>query len=278
MTEAPLISKALRLLSIAVIVGMVALVASLGYSGYQEFQVLSGGFSSGGNNNSSPFSANFTGSAVTVVIPNNMTYPLDVQLLGSINLGGTNIGTFASPVEQILPGQSMPISVPVSLDYEKVLSNQSALNSLLFGSTSLTFATKISANIVPLVGINLSTSSSSNIPGIFANLNLSPGTLTNTSQGWSLPLGISWDNPSPVAFNGGLTVAVTSIPGYSGGSLPSASVPLDVQANEEGSATPTLLFTSNQLQYLQPGQQIGLALTFSVLGANVTVSKSVTVP
>lgn len=287
MTEAPLITRALRLASLILIVTTVALVASVGYSGFQEFQAISGTFSSlsssGGNNSTNIF--NFNGSSLTISgldIPNNMTYPLDLQLSGAVGLAGTSIGTFATPMYHIMPGETEPISYSFDLsdlNFSTALSNQSALTSLLFSQTSLTFRLEISASIVPILGLNVSTSSLSlTIPALLGNLNFTPQTPSCSAQGCSFPVGVTWNNPSQISFNGGLTVAVTNIPGYSGGSLPSVSLPLKVQANSPGDVTPTLFFSSNQLQYLQPGQQIGLGITFSAFGVNATIPESVTVP
>lgn len=283
MSEAPLISKALRLVSLALIIGTVALVATAGYSGYQEFNTLAGTFSSSssnGGNNSTPFSEQFIGNTLVISginIPNNMSFPLDFQLSGIVGLAGVNIGNFATPVEHIMPGQTQPISISVALDFANALSNPAALSSLLFNSTALTFQTKVSANMVPLLGLNLSSSSSAQIPSILGNFNLSPGSASCNIQNCSLPIGISWNNPSPIALIGGLKVAVTQIPGVSG-PLPNATVPFDVVANGPGNETATLVFPASEVASFSHPQQVDLGITFNAFGANVTLPESVTIP
>ena len=283
MSEAPLISKALRLVSLALIVSTVALVAAAAYSGFQEFNALAGTFSSSASstgNNSSPFSEQFNGSSLLISginIPNNMSFPLDFQLSGFVGLAGINIGNFATPVEHIMPGQTQPISLSVALDFAKALSNQSALSSLLFNSTMLTFETKISANMVPLLDLNLSSSSNTEIPAVLGNFNLNPGSPSCNLQNCSLPIAISWNNPSPIAVNGGLKVAVTQIPGVSG-PLPSASVPFNVAANAPGNETAILVFPSSEITNFSHPQQIDLGITFNAFGSNITIPESVTIP
>jgi hypothetical protein len=282
MTEAPLLFRALRLVSLALIVCSVALVATAGYSGMQEFQALSKTLStSGSNNNPNSFTESFNGTELTLsglVIPNNMTYPLQVQVLGTIELAGTTIGTFASPLEQIAPGQSKPLTIQAPVSLQKALTNQSVLEALLFNSSLLTLKTQIAANIVPLLGVNLSSSQSTSIPALLQGFHVTPQTPSNSSQGWALPLGISWTNPSPLGLNGAINVKVTSLPGYPGGSLPQASVPLNIVPNAQENLNPVLYFSNSQLQYLQPGSQIGLGITFSVFGANITLPETVTIP
>jgi hypothetical protein len=248
MSEAPLISKALRLVSLALIIGTVALVATAGYSGYQEFGALAGTFSSSSSqgNNSSPFSEQF-------------------------------IGNFATPVEHIMPGQTQPISISVALDFANALSNATALSLLLFNSSMLTFQTKVSADMVPLVGLNLSSSSNTQIPSILGNFNLSPGSSSCNLQNCSVPIGISWNNPSPIALNGALKVAVTQIPGVSG-PLPNATVPFNVVANGPGNETANLVFPTSEIASFSHPQQVDLDVTFSAFGANVTIPESVTIP
>jgi hypothetical protein len=283
MTEAPLVSKALRLVSLGLIVSTVALVAVTAYSGFQEFNSLAGSFSSSSSStgsNSSHFSEQFNGSTLVISglnVPNNMSFPLDFQLSGIVGLAGTTIGNFATPVEHIMPGQTMPISVSVALNYAKALSNQSALTSLLFNSSLLTFETKVTANIVPVLGLNVSSSSNTQIPAILGNFNVSPGSPSCTIQNCSLPIGISWNNPSPISFNGGLKVAVTQIPGVSG-PLPSASVPFNVASNSPGNETVTLVFSSSEIASFSHPQQIDLGITFSAFGTIVTIPESVTIP
>jgi hypothetical protein len=282
MSEAPLISKALRLVSLALIIGTVALVATAGYSGYQEFGALAGTFSSSSSqgNNASAFSEQFIGNTLVISginIPNNMSFPLDFQLSGIVGLAGVNIGNFATPVEHIMPGQTQPISISVALDFANALSNATALSLLLFNSSTMTFQTKVSADMVPLVGLNLSSSSNTQIPSILGNFNLSPGSSSCNSQNCSVPIGISWNNPSPIALNGALKVAVTQIPGVKG-PLPNATVPFNVIANGPGNETASLVFPTSEIASFSHPQQVDLNVTFSAFGANVTVPESVTIP
>ena len=282
MSEAPLISKALRLVSLALIIGTVALVATAGYSGYQEFGALAGTFSSPSSqgNNSSPFSEQFIGNTLVISginIPNNMSFPLDFQLSGIVGLAGVNIGNFATPVEHIMPGQTQPISISVALDFANALSNATALSLLLFNSSTLTFQTKVSADMVPLLGLNLSSSTNTQIPSILGNFNLSTGSSSCNSQNCSVPIGISWNNPSPIALNGALKVSVTQIPGVTG-PLPNATVPFNVVANGPGNETASLVFPTSEIASFSHPQQVDLDVTFSAFGANVTVPESVTIP
>lgn len=290
MAEAPLISKALRLVSLALIVSTVALVASAGYSGYQEYTALSGAFSSIASsgtttNSSSPshFSEQFNGTNLIISgleIPNNMSYPLNVRVSGVVDLAGSTVGNFTTPMEHIAPGEAQPISLDAALDFQRALSNQSALESLLFSSSTLTFETTIYADVVPLINLNMTSSSNTTLPAVLSNFNITPSTPSCTSQGCTVPIGIAWSNPSPIGFGGNLTVAVTKIPGAAGGSpLPNATIPMDVVAGSPGAETANLFFPSGEtsLQNLSPGTVVDLGITFRAFGANATIPESLVI-
>jgi hypothetical protein len=287
MNEAPLISKALRLVSLVLIIGTVALVATAAYSGIQEFGALTSTFSSaasqsGNNSPLSPFSEQFNGTTLLISgirIPNNMTFPLDFQLTGFVGLAGVNIGNFATPVEQIMPGQILPVSLAVNLNFANAISNQSALTMLLFNTSSLTFHTKIAANMVPLLGLNLTSSSSTQIPGLLSNFNVSPQSpqCDILSQSCTLPVQLSWNNPSPIGLNGNVVVAVTHISGVSG-PYPNDTIPLKVSANSPGNDTANLVFPYTDLLHLQPGQQIGLEITLNAYNTKLSLPENVTIP
>jgi hypothetical protein len=295
MSEAPLITKALRLVSLALIVGTIALVAAVGYSGVQEIGALTSAFSpssssspssltspqSGNGSSSSTLSEQLNGTTLLISgirIPNNMTFPLDFQLSGYVGLAGVNIGNFATPLEEIMPGQTLPVSLAVGLDFAKALSNQTALDSLLFNSTKLTFHTEITANMVPLLRLNLSSSSVTQVPAILGNFNVSPGSPSCAlQQNCTVPIQLSWNNPSPIGLNGALRLSVTRIPGLSG-PYPNATVPFNVIAGSPGNETAKLVFSWNDASHLQPGEQIGLLITFNAYNTSFSLPENVTIP
>ncbi len=287
-SEAPFILKALRLVSIVVMVALVALAASVGYSAYQEYKVLGGLFSQGQNqgqqqnqNSSGFFSDSFNGTTLiltSVNIPNNMTYPIGLQLEGILMLAQTRISSFSGAPVTIEPGQAQSLQVDANVNISSVLSNSTALNKMLLRPVQLSTNIMILASVAPLLGLDVSKSSNSTMGPILGQFSVNPGnpTLSSNGQDWVFPVTIGWNNSTPLLFQGTLGGVITQVPGKGPGNYGSASSPINVT---QGSNRETLTF------YL-PTSQFGTGnvrgeydfnFTISAFGTSVTVPEGVTV-
>jgi hypothetical protein len=233
-SEAPLISKALKLVSFAIIVAIVALALSAVYSGYEEYGALTNIVGSSAPQNQ--LNTRVNGSELIISgleVPNKMTYPLSLDLLGAVSWNNVAIGKFETGASVIQPGQSQNISADVNLNFSQVLKNSAALQIILFNSSTLTINTTIAAGMIPLVGINLTESSNSTegplLSGFAVNLEQSQASLSPDGQYILVPMELTWTNQSPFEVEGlWLNATLTGIPGRPSGDYGSCSGQLNL--------------------------------------------------
>src|SRR5579872_199248 len=178
-SEAPLISKALRLASVVIIVAVVALAASVAYSGFQEYKILGSAFSSQGSQQGNGIQMSMNGSELSLSglsIPNNMTYPLSLQLRGTISLAGVSISSFNSPMQVIMPGQTGQLQVSANVNFSKVLSNSSAVSLMLQEPVKLATSLSIYAAIDPVANLNVTRMDNSTIGPVLGQFSVTPET------------------------------------------------------------------------------------------------------
>jgi hypothetical protein len=283
-SEAPFILKALRLVSIVVIVAVVALAASAGYSAYQEYRALSGTLSQGqqgsSNGNNKLLSESFNGTDLIlngITIPNNMSYPLGLQLTGTIQLAQTNVCNFASVPLTIPPGESKALQVVAPVNFSRILANPKALNSLLMQPGNFATNITILASIAPLLVLDISQSSNSTVGPILGQFSVSPQSpnFTSDHQYVILPLQVGWNNSTPLSFSGTLSAVITKMPGKSVGNYGSATSPITMT---EGSNQNTLNFkipVSEFSMITSPHGEYDFNITVSALGTSVSIPESV---
>src|SRR5712692_807568 len=103
-SEAPLTSKALKLVSFALTLVIVSVAMVGGYSAYQEYSALSTfGTNQQGSANVSMSGNNLTISGIS--IPNKMSLPMRLEILGNASLEGSPIAIFDSGSQTLQPGQ-----------------------------------------------------------------------------------------------------------------------------------------------------------------------------
>jgi hypothetical protein len=232
-SEAPLISKALKLVSFAIVVAVIVLAISAAYSGYEEYGALTSVISSSSSGTpQEQLSASINGSELTLSglqVPNRMTFPLSLGFLGSVSLDNISIGSFNSGNSVIQPGETHNVSVNAALNFSQLLTNSKALGGVLFNESTLDVNTTIVANMVPLVGINLTKIANTTIGPLLGQLQVSleadQAQITDAGLYLEVPAAIIWTNDSPFGLNGLLLNAtITSIPGVtSTGNYGSAS-------------------------------------------------------
>ena len=234
-SEATLISKALRLVSFAIIVAIVTIGISAAYSGYEEYGALTGAVNSQStSSNGGQLSESINGSALQISglsIPNKMTYPLDFEILGSVSIANVSVAKFDSGSYRIAPGETKNVSVNVGLNFSNALASSSVFRSLLLNSSKILVNTTIDANMVPLLGINLTKSANTTagpaLSGLSVNLETSRAALSPDGSFVVVPAVISWQNLSPFAFGGlSLNATLTKIPGRGDGNYGSAIAPV----------------------------------------------------
>jgi len=166
--EASFISKALKIVSLAITVAIVTIAVTAAYSGYEEY----GALTSVGGVTSSQLSASINGSTLMISglnVPNKMTYPLTLELLGNVSIDNAQVGNFDTGAYVIQPGHSQGINVSIPLNYDALLNNPEALKKAMSNSSVLTVDTTVAANMVPLLGINITKSTSMSIGPILGN-------------------------------------------------------------------------------------------------------------
>ena len=230
--EAPFISKALKIVSLAIIVATVAIAATAAYSGYEEYGAL---MNSVNGNTASQLNVALKGSTMMISglnVPNKMTFPLTLELLGNVSLNNANLGNFDSGVYVIQPNESQNINFSIPLNFENLLGNVKALQAAAFNSSLLSITTTVSAHMVPLLGINISRSANTSTGPIFGGLSVSlnsSGTrLSADGQSVEVPVVLAWQNTSPLS-SGTLwfDTNLTQIPDRPTGNYGSASGPIN---------------------------------------------------
>jgi hypothetical protein len=156
--EAPFISKALKIVSIAITLAIVAIAVTASYSGYEEY----GALTSFGNVSASQLSAVLNGSTLEISglnVPNKMTYPLTLELFGNVSIDNMKVGNFDTGTFLIQPGGSRGINVSIPLNLDALLNNTEAFSN----SNILTVNTTVDARMIPLLGINITKSTNMTI-------------------------------------------------------------------------------------------------------------------
>jgi hypothetical protein len=224
--EAPFITKALKLVSIAIIVSTVAIAATAAYSGYQEYGALTSSVIAGG---ASRASISLNGSNVEISgleVPNRMTFPLTLELLGGLSLNNVSIGSFDSGAVVIQPNQSRSINLTVPINYQQLLNDSELLRQAAFNSSQLGITTTISAHMVPLLGINITKSANTISGPILGDLSTSLNFSGVEFNGGmiSVPFALTWQNSSPLTLSSfWIQANLTQIPGRTSGNYGYAS-------------------------------------------------------
>jgi hypothetical protein len=230
--EPPFISKTLKLVSVAILLATVSIAVTAAYSGYEEYGALTSTVT-GGSLNQLRLAIN--GSTLSIFglnVPNKMTFPLSLELLGTVSLNNVTIGTFDSGTYLIQPSQSQSVNVSIPLSFADLLKNSQALQAAAINSSLLSINTTVSAHMVPLLGINITKAANTTAGPILgdlsANLNSSGVRLSSDGQTLNIPLVLSWENTSPLA-SGSLWLSgnLTGIPGRSPGNYGAFSGPLN---------------------------------------------------
>lgn len=281
-SEAPIISKALRLVSFALIISTVALAGSAGYSAYQEYNALAS-FS----NSQSQFTQSFNGTTLTLsglTIPNNMSYPLSLELLGTISLAREHIANFASPLRVIEPGKSMPISLAVNLNLTTALDNSSTLQAILFQPFHLDLNTTISTSVLPLIGLNISKVIDQVYQPVIGNLiptlELASSKISSDNKSLLVPLALNWNNSSPLSIKGNLNATLIGIPGQPNGNYGTGTGPLTVVGGQNQNVVILAIPRSGTLanQFMSGNYTHGtytFALSFNAYGVTVPLQENV---
>jgi hypothetical protein len=229
--EPPFISRTLKLVSLALIVATVAIAATAAYSGYEEYGALT---ASVGGATASQFSIAISGSILTISglnVPNKMTFPLTLELLGNVSIDNATVGNFDSGAYLIQPNESASINLSVPLGFDGLLKDSRALGDALINSSELSITTTVSAHMVPLLGINMTRSENATsgpiLGNLVASLNASAAESSPDGKSVDVPLILSWQNSSPLS-NGTLWLDanITQIPGSPPGSYGSGSGPI----------------------------------------------------
>ncbi len=258
-TETPLVSKAFKLVSFAILVAIIAITLSAAFSGYEEYTALTTVVS--GVQSQNQLNAKLYGSTLRISgldVPNKMSYPLSLEMLGNVTINSAQIGKFDSGVFVIPPGASQNISVSFGLNFSRLLSNARSFQSVLFNSSILSINSTIAARMVPLLGINISKAANSTLGPAMSNLatqiESSMSTVSSDGQAIVVPIAFTWINESPIAAGLWLNTTLIQIPGKMVGSYGGGSGPLSLVVGQNN-ATILVRIPADELSggSLQPG-------------------------
>ncbi len=235
--EPPFISKTLKLVSLAILLATISIAATAAYSGYEEYGALTSTIT-GGSSNQVQISINGSNLRISGLnVPNKMTFPLTLELLGTVTLNNATIGSFDSGAYVIQPNQSQSLNISIPLNFTELMKSSEALKEAAVNSSLVSINTTISAHMVPLLGINITKAANTTAGPILgdlsASLNASGAHLAPDGQTLSVPLILSWEDASPVASGSlWLSANLTDIPGKSPGSYGGTSGVLNFSEGE----------------------------------------------
>jgi hypothetical protein len=278
--EAPLIAKALRIVSLALIISTVALVAAVGYSAYQEYSAISKLAGSDFNSLNESFNgSNFTLSGL--VIPNNMSFPLTVDLKGNFSLLGYEIGTFDSGSQTIAPGGQAALSLSAPLNFLALLQVKNNLQQILLSPTEITIGTTISAYAQPLIGMNITKSTTVTLPAVLSNFSASidsgGATLSSNHQYLIVPVSLGWNNLTPITLVGGMNLTLTQIPGKQAGNYGTGGGQLLLVSGPNQETYSLSIPVSDLSGGSLPSGAYTLNISLNVFGQTVTFPETVNV-
>ena len=279
-SETPMISKGLKLVSFAIIISIIAIAATAGYSGYQEYRALT---NLAGSSNTSQLSANFNGTKFEIsglTVPNNMTYPLDLQILGHIFIQNESVAAFDSGNKVIQPGQVASLSVNSQLNFSNVVANPDVFRGLFLNTSLVLINLTIRASINPLIALNITSSKNSTIgpliEGFQAQMLTSQVTLSPDGSKFFVPITMSWINPTPITFNGSLSAIISKIPGSSTtGDYGVASGPLALTTGQNSETFNATLPASDFSGGAPPHGSYTFVITVTTAGSSAAFSEVV---
>ncbi len=277
--EAPLIQKALKIVSFALILTTIALAASVGYSGFREYQALRGLES-----NSNQIQFGLSGNNLTlsgINIPNNMTYPIDLHITGVAALEGSLIGKFDSGSKILQPGQVEPLNVNFGLNFSQAFRETNVFKQALLNGSTLQVNASIDASVYPIVGLNITQTINQTMPAVLGNLkaSINPSQVTLSSDGRSLlmPVQLSWTNGSPLQLIGNMNLNLTSIPGKPLGNYGTGGGPFAITPGpDQDNITLKIPLSDFSGSNLTRGTYT-MDISIDAFGNSITVPESVTI-
>ena len=277
--EAPLIQKALKIVSFALILTTLALAVSVGYSGYQEFSALKSL-----QTNSNQLQFGMAGNNLTISginIPNNMTFPMKIDLTGIAALAGSPIGKFDSGSETLQPGQVAPLKIALGLNFSQALRDVNVFKQVLLNGSTLQINASIDASVYPIIGLNITQVINQTMPAILGNfsakINPSQVGLSSDFMSVIVPVQLSWTNGSPFQFGGILNLNLTGIPGKPVGNYAGAGGPFSLVS---GPNQDTITFKIPVSDFSGNGFPRGtytMNVSIKAYGNSITFPESVTV-
>ncbi len=279
-TEAPLITRALKIVSFALILTTVSLAVSAGYSGYQEYT----GLSNMALSQSSELRVGFVGNDLRISglsIPNNMSFPLKIDIAGVAGLQGATLGRFDSGAQTLAPGQVEPLNITLGLNFSRALATPTIFKQAWLNYTLFEINATIDATVPPLIGLNITKSINQTLPPVLGNLAATPlvSGVRLSSDGKSLlvPFQLNWINESPIQVKGQINVTLTNMPGRLPGSYGSGSGPFSLMTGANQFTATIVVPLSNLSQNNLPKGSYTFNVSINALGNSVSFPATVTI-
>jgi len=208
--DAPIISKALRLVSFSLTLAMIMIFVTIGYSAAQVFE---GIIASGDRfKTEQRVSGNNIELVFKFSLPNKGIYPLELDLVGEASQNKVMLSRVISGPHVIQPGDSKDVEFAIPLR-QGTISDRELIKKLLFDDSETIVNVTTRIGFQPFAFINVSSGFVSPSGAVFSELKIEQqgvSALNRTHS--SIELKVSYTNKSPVHFDGRMGLVVISTP------------------------------------------------------------------
>ncbi|MBI2649317.1 MAG: hypothetical protein HYW93_06675 [Thaumarchaeota archaeon] len=194
-----IVRGSLRLVSLVITIVMVVTLATVGYSAYQDFNVLA---SPQPSQNLKVQSSVIDGAlhlTVAGTIPNNGLYPLNFYIILSAESHGNTLAESTSEPIRILPNEIKQFNISLDINPYSI-SNSTEQSALLTNGGQIVLSTGIRASIEPFASIRVTGGSNLTLPPLMGDLKVGPGEVLHTPNGTVLAVPISFVDMANFSF------------------------------------------------------------------------------
>lgn len=208
--DAPIISKALRLVSFSLTLITIVILVTIGLSAWQVFE----GFIASSDNlkMEQRVSSDGVDLVVGVNLPNKGIYPLELQIVGESSVDRRVVAKSVSGPYMIQPGEKKAVefSLPIM---KGSLSDPEFIRKLLFEDSSVTINVTTRIGFQPFAFVNFSSGFGNQGGSVFSNFSIRHEQTSRFNSTHSLmQLKVSYTNRSPIPFQGRISLNVVGTP------------------------------------------------------------------
>ena len=263
--DAPIISKALRLVSFSLTLVAIIIFVTIGYSATQVFQgVISSGDALKVDQRITPEGVDL---AFNLKLPNKGVYPLELDLVGETSVDKVSIGKVVSGPHVIPPGETKQVEFVVPMRLGSI-SDKEFVKKLLFQDSNIVVNITTRIGFQPFAFVNVSSGFANPVGSVFSGLKIEQERVSPFNATHSLmELKVSYANKSPIPFLGKMTLVIVSTPTRSARGVYGATT-VDVSTNS-GDAIVQTIFIPIRNNVLGAGNyQVEVSVTAGPISAS----------